>query len=795
MGINEKEFHRRTVLDKLQDYKRSIVVIVATIVGLTLVYLMFAQKIYTTDAVVEVSPKLNKLSNGGSLNSSQNVFARQLQTQIDFLQSRSLIRQVIEKLHSNIHYFEKDGFKYRRVAKNLPYKIDYIRIHDPAFYMKRFVIRALDNNRYTLRIMKEKNILFSQESKPLVYHFSKVLKSKYFDISISRNDGIPAKTLYFKVFDEKGYIGRVSQNLSVVQNSEKSSMIKIVYSDTNAYIAKQFVDTLIETFLNINRRQEIAETENLLILINEKLKQAKIKLDKSEKMLKSYIASNKVAGLDEQTNQIINMIFKYEKTLESLRVREHKLRRVQALYKKGYDYRKIIALAQEIDNPNLSKFIESIAADEAAYQKLRLRYKRTYPQVKKIRYIIQDKLRALLQNIDELLQDTRIQIQDTLVTLQKYKSQLTTLPQKEFGYTRLKRKHDLLEKNYLFLLDKQTQVIISRQTDGAYAYRVIDDAYEPEVPSKPKKSVLFLLSLILGGVLALVYALVRDYFSRYIKAPDEVEELTALPYLGTIPYIEDKTIYNDLFIIKSPNSYASEMLWSLRTTIADFIEDYKESGAKKGAIIAVCSVIKGEGKTTIAANLALSFGLGDKKTIVVGLDMRLPELHRKFGLQNKKGIASVLFGDKSLSEVTYRPKNVKNFAIIPSGGEIEYAVKMINSNKIDIVFEELRNQYDYIILDLPPVGVAAEAIVLMKKSDLVISVLKAHYSEKSFVTLMDSIATKHHFNHVGFVLNSVDKKYISILSRKENRKYIKSHRYFGTVRRKRSGFDLRKLFR
>ncbi len=795
MGINEKEFHRRTIWDKLQDYKKSIFVIVSTIVMLTLIYLMFAQKVYTTDAIVEVSPKLNRLSNSGPLTSSQNVFARQLQTQIDFLQSRSLIRQVVEKLHSNIHYFEKQGFKYQRIAKNLPYRIDYIRIHDPAFYMKRFVIRALDKERYELRILKKKTLFFTEESKPLVYRFSKVFKSKYFDISISRNANIKAKPLYFTVFDEKGYIGRVSQNLSVVQNSEKSSMIKIVYSDTNAYIVKQFVDMLIETFLNINRKQEIAETENLLKLINEKLKEAKIKLDESEKILKSYIASNKVAGLSEQTSQIINTIFKYEKILENLRVREHKLRRVQVLYKKGYDYRKIIALAQEIDNPNLSKFIDSIAADEAAYQKLRLRYKRTYPKVKKIRYIIQDKLRALLQNIDELLQDTRMQIKDTAATLQKYKSQLTTLPQKEFGYTRLKRKHDLLEKNYLFLLDKQTQVIISKQTDGAYAYRVIDYAYEPEVASKPKKSVLFLLSLILGGVLALVYALVRDYFSRYIKTPDEVEELTTLPYLGTIPYIEDKTIYNDLFIIKSPNSYASEMLWSLRTTIADVIENQKEKGDKRGAIIAVCSVIKGEGKTTTAANLALSFGLGDKKTVVVGLDMRLPELHRKFGLENKKGIASVLFGNSTLSEVTYRPQNLKNFAVIPSGGEIEYAVKMINSNKIDLVFEELRRQYDYIILDLPPVGVAAEAIVLMKKSDLVISVLKAHYSEKSFVTTMDSIATKHHFNHVGFVLNSVDKKYIRILSRKENRKYIKTHHYSGIVRRRRTGFDIGKLFR
>ncbi len=794
MGINEKEFHRRTVWDKLQDYKKSIFVIVATIVTLTLIYLMFAQKVYTTDAIVEVSPKLNQLSNSMHFENSQTVFARHLQTQIDFLQSRTLMEQVIEKLHANIHYFAKNGVKYQRVVKDIPYTIDYIDIKDPAFFQKRFMIKAISKDKYELVMVTKKNLFFTSKTKPLVFRFGQLLRTKYFDILISWHKRYVAKPLYFTVFEPKGYIDVVLRNLSVLQNNEQSSMIKIVYSDTNPYSAQQFVNTLIETFLSINRKQELAEAEQLLELINEKLKQAKQKLDASEKKLKGYIASNKVAGLDEQTNQIILSIFKYEKTLENLKIRMHKLKMVSLLYKKGYDYRKIIALVQEIDNPNLTKFIDTIAANEDAYQKLRLRYKPKHPEVIKMRYIIQDKLRALLENIDELTQDTKTQIAQTQAILKKYKAQLTTLPQKEFGYTRLKRKHDLLEKNYLFLLDKQTQVIISKQTQGAYEYRVIDYAYAPEIASKPKKKVLFLLSLILATILAFLYALLRDYFSKYIKAPSEVEELTTLPYLGSIPYIEDKRLYNDLFVIKSPDSYATEMIWSLRTTIEGMITEQRGDGYTNGTVIAVTSVIKGEGKTTIASNLALSLGLGDKKTVVVGMDTRLPELHMKFGLNNKVGITSVLFGDKTLSEVTFHSQDLPNFAIIPAGNEKVYPPKMINSNKIDQILRELREAYDYIIMDLPPVGVASESLFLMKKADLVISVLKAHYSEKSFVTYMDSIVEKHHFKNVGFVLNGVEKKYIKILSRRENIKYIKSHEYSIGMKRRRKRFRFWEIF-
>ena len=771
MGINEKEFYKRTIWDKILDYKTSIVLIVLTMLTGAIIYSMFAKNIYTTDATVEVSPKLNKLSDSIRLDNSQNVFARHLQTQIDFLQSRSLIEKVIAKLQANIHYFDKEGFKYQRVAKELPYHIDYIRIKDPSFYEKRFVIRALDDKRYELSMVIDKNLFVSHTTAPLVFEFSKMLKTDYFDIKISRNQNVEPYSLYFKVYDIKSYIDYVLGNLSIIQKSQQSSMIKIIYTDTNPYSAQQFVNTLIETFLSINRKQEIAEAENLLELINEKLKQAKQKLDDSEKALKAYIASNKVAGLGEQTSQIIQTIYKYEKELEKLKIRAHKLKTISLLYQNGYDYRKIIALVQEINNPNLNKFIEGIAANEEAYQKLRMRYKPSHPEVIKVRHIILDKLKALAQNIKDLQEDTQIQIKDVQKILNKYKAQLTTLPQKEFGYTRLKRKHDLLEKNYLFLLDKQTQVIISKQTEGSYEYRVIDEAYEPTVASAPKKKVLIMLGLIGGLILGLLYALLRVYFAKYIEAPSDVSELTSLPYLGTIPYIKDKKIYNDLYIVKEPDSLASQMLWSLRATIEEYMSHHKG-----GKIIAMTSIIKGEGKTSLAANLALCLGLGDKKTVALAMDMRLPELHAKFGVPVAPGISSVLFGNKTLEDVTFVSPELHNFALIPAGEKVDNPLKIINSNKLDEILEELKAKYDYIVIDLPPVGVAAEAIPLMKKADLVISVLKANYSEKTFVTYMESIVHEHSIKHAGFVLNGVHKRFIKILTRKENEKYLKHHK-------------------
>ena len=765
MQTNEKEFYRRGILDKISDYKKSIFLIIATIVLATVVHLLFAQKIYMTQATVEVSPKANQLGGDVKPQSGQSVFTRHLQTQMDLLKSRSLLLKVVTKLHSNIHYFEKRRFGYERIAQNLPIEIKYIKVKDSRFYNQMCQIKILNNNEYLLIPIGKKGF------KSFRYRFSKLYKNEYFDIAIEKNHYSKAREFYFKVFDPKRYVDLVNENLSVYQNSENSSILKLDYADTNPYTAKIFLNTLIEYFLNLKAKNEVAQAQDLLKLINSKLKEEKVKLSKSENELKKYISKHKIARLNEQTDQTIGMIFSYQQKLETLKIRAQKLKMILTIYRKHYNYQDIMAMVQEIGNENLISYINSIAQDDKQYKKMRLKYTMKHPDVQKMRRTLVRKLKILDDNIEDLKRNVYAQRKQIERYLARYEKNLQGVPDRELGYTKLKRKYDLLEKHYLFLLDKKTQLLISKQVTGVYDYNVIDYAEIPPFPTKPKKKVLLMLSLIMGTMIGLLYALMRDYFSKYIKAPGELVELTQLPLLGLIPYIKNKKLYNTLFVVKSPQEVATQMMWALRTTIEDVI--HKEP--KKGLVVAVTSVIKGEGKTSIASNLALSFGLGDKRTVVVSMDTRLPELHIKFGLPNSLGITSVLFGDKSLNEVTYSSSQLKNFFIIPSGEDKHDPLAIINSNKIDLIIEELRQNYDYIILDLPPVGVAPEAILLMKKADLVISVLKANYSEKSFVTHMENIVKKHHIKNVGFLLNGVDKKYIHLLKRKENLKYLKSH--------------------
>ncbi len=777
MSINEHEFNKRSFLDKISNYKTSIFFITLFFISLALIYSLFAEKVYETDATLEVIPKYNLLNSSTSNRASESDYERHFETQMEFLQSRYLIAKVVDSLQSNIEFYKNGRLKpYESLQGESPFFIKNLNIKDESFYKKIFHIKLLDDNHYALSMVSKEaliaNLASEKKTMPLVYQFSKPLVSDFMDFTIEKNSLSNEKEIYFKVIAQRDSIDKVLKNLSVIRNNLKSSIIKITYQANSIKETKDFVDGLLQEYKKVTQEQQLSQSESHLTVINRELLDAKESLDESEKRFQLFIEQNGVigVGIGTQTNNLIENIYKYQSELEDSNILYQNINTIYNIYKKSLDYKDILTQISGLDNANLIKLVDSIEKEDAKYNELLKMYKAKHPTLIKVKNSIKEKSITLEKSLKQLLKnsdDKRVKLKSFI---KKYEKILITVPHKEIEYAKLKRDYSLIEKNYLMLLDKKRELDISKKIQDDYTYHVLDAAYLPKVPSKPKTTILLILSSFIGLMIGLFYALIREYFAKKITVPSEVEELTRLPYLGTIPYIKDKKLYNKLFVAKQPESVASQMIWSLRDRIDEF------NSGEKGQVIAVTSMVKGEGKTTLAANLAICLGMGDKKTVVLSLDLRLPQIHSKFGIDNSVGLTSVLFGDRKVSDVIFRSSQFKNLFVVPSGPKIPNPMQIINSNYIDEMLEELSELYDYIIIDLPPAGIAAEAVFLMKKADLVISVLKSNYSEKSFVTYMENIAKKSNIKNLGFVLNGVNQKYIKIISRKENRKYINHNR-------------------
>ncbi len=780
MSINAKEFNQRSFLDKISSHKLAIIIITLLSVLMATIYINITDKLYSTKATLEVSPKYNFLSQNNQGKTTTSPYQRHIGTQIDFLKSRTLINSVINKYPLNIEYYEKSGIGIYKTTDTPSLKIEKLIIKDPSFYGRIIRVRELQKDKYEVEFLpssKIKQFLLNmgliKHNPENIFYFTKTFKNEFIEFSIQDHSNVAKSNTYFKPLDKDSVITGVLKRLIITSNSDASNMLKIFYADVSAARAANFVNILISEYIKINSNIDVAQTEKFLKITLDKLQQAKIDLDASEKNLQQFKKQNIISGLDIQERNTVNFLYNYKQKLEQLYIKRDKLNSIYNRFVKTQDYKEILANSSDLNNAGLLDIIKDIQADKKKYSDLRQKYSDLHPDVKKIQRNIYIKLRALKNNLWLMKISLNKEIIKTSTYLKKYKSSLKKLPEKEINYEKLKREHNRIEKNYLFLLNKKTEIELSMSQQGLYNYRIIDYANVEKEPAKPKKGIIFALSLIFGLIFGILYALMREYFSNKIKIPSEIEELTNLPLLGTVPFIESKKLYNSLFVSLAPGSIASQIIWSLRAGIDAF------TSTKKSKVIAITSIIKGEGKTTLSANLATALGMGDKKTIVISFDLRLPELHQKFNLPNNQGgIASVIFGDKDLSDVIFTVKNIApNLHIVPSGIGDFNPSEIINSNKIDPLLSRLRETYDYIILDLPPIGLAAEAIYLSSKSDLIVCVLKANYSEKRFIRYMEKISSKYKLENVAFVLNSVSKRYTILMDRKENVKYLNQNRY------------------
>src|SRR5690606_8106052 len=204
-----------------------------------------------------------------------------------------------------------------------------------------------------------------------------------------------------------------------------------------------------------------------------------------------------------------------------------------------------------------------------------------------------------------------------------------------------------------------------------------------------------------------------------------------------------------LVIDRNPKSAMSESLRSIRTNM-DFMTKRKDQ-----RVIAVTSTVSGEGKTFISVNLGAIIALSKQKVVIVDMDMRKPKIHHAFSHENStKGVSTILIDKHGVSECI-RSTAIAGLDYIPSGPTPPNPSELILDDELDMLLDDLKKIYDIIILDTPPVGLVTDGILVMRKSDLSIYVVRADYSKKAFLKSINKLVTINKFNNLALVLNSL----------------------------------------
>jgi capsular exopolysaccharide synthesis family protein len=397
-----------------------------------------------------------------------------------------------------------------------------------------------------------------------------------------------------------------------------------------------------------------------------------------------------------------------------------------------------------------------------------------YTPLHKTMITLNNKINALEDTLIQNIKNTDSSYTETeksLITqIKDLNDELLSLPNLAMKLSKLERKFNLKESIYKDLLLKYNDTS-SKYISSKRMNRIIDYAQVPETPIKPKPLLILIIGFMVSVLVAFIVVLIKEYFDKYIKRPSDLTKLSNTPYYGYIPFVKSKN-YNKLFILDNLSSPESESLRSIRSNL-----DLTSSNKNGAKIILITSTISNEGKSTFISNLAAMVALSNKKTIILGLDLRIPQLHTKFSINNKKGMSELLSRNIDLKDAIKTIQinnNTTNYSLdIITSGEIPVnPTELIENGTIDEILEILKAKYEYIFIDTTPIALVPDTISLLKKADTVLFTFKSEYSKKEYVKRTDELIKKFHLKSVGFVLTSVKKKYF------EELKYDKNYNLF-----------------
>jgi tyrosine-protein kinase Etk/Wzc len=278
---------------------------------------------------------------------------------------------------------------------------------------------------------------------------------------------------------------------------------------------------------------------------------------------------------------------------------------------------------------------------------------------------------------------------------------------------------------------------------------IIDKARRAHKPAKPNRILIVLIGLILGGGFGLGYAFVRNYFDNTVKTPEDIQK-HRINVLAWIPEIEGLDAENKEFefiVAKKPDSIPSEAYRALRTRI--LFSKLKKTQIKT---ILVTSSAPREGKTTVSVNLAGTFAISGKKTVIVDLDLRKPRTHHLFGYQKTPGVTDYLFGDKAYEEIV-RTTNVNNLFVITAGTIPPNPAEVLASEQMAAFLDKLNEDFDFVVIDSPPIVAVTDAEILSRIVDATLLVVSANITEIDLMTKAVELLSQDNDSFIGVVLN------------------------------------------
>ena len=682
-----------------------------------------------------------------SYNNMQNV-----ENEIAIIKSYTLTERVVKKMNLEVTYMGKGRISTSEMYKSSPFDVEFDR-SVPQSVGLVYEINFLDDGKIALKASSESHSVYdfvlcqTLLSRPEIIEFEGEfnegdwIDNGYNRIRIVRNERFdPDNKPNLKMsFWLNSYPSLVKQmkSFSVAATSKQSSIASIVMNGTNKQKIVEFVNMLMIEYVNRGLEKKNLVSENTINFIDAELSGIQDSLSRSEIDLKDFKSTNDLMNLDVQANQVYNNLKALEKERAEMMVNVKIYKQLQTYIQNQIDDPENLAAPSTmgINDPLLNKLVVDLVTLSQTKATQMLTQTEQHPQVVKINEQIVTAKKTLLETVNNLVSNAQMSLDEINKRISQAEMEVRVLPEKQRQLVNFQRKYDFNDDTYKYLMQRRAEAQILRASNTP-DNEIIDEARIETVQKvAPRTSMNYLIALIIGLLIPALYLFLKDFFNVTINDRKDVEKLTDFPIIGQIPQITSK---DPCVVINSPKSPVSEAFRSVRTNI-----EFITQGKAKSTIL-VTGDMQSIGKTFNGINIASVYALYGKKTVLLGFDMRKPKLFKEFGLTNNIGLSSYLSNKENLNSIIQTSVKTPNLDIITSGPIPPNPAELIASDKCKQLFDELKEKYDYIIIDTPPLGLVTDAFLLMKYTDVNLFIVRQGVTNKNiFGSIIQDLANRN----------------------------------------------------
>ncbi|HSH65907.1 MAG TPA: polysaccharide biosynthesis tyrosine autokinase, partial [Bacteroidia bacterium] len=361
---------------------------------------------------------------------------------------------------------------------------------------------------------------------------------------------------------------------------------------------------------------------------------------------------------------------------------------------------------------------------------------------------INNQKNTLSENIKYLINTNNIQLNTIEERLKKENAQISALPGTERKLVGIERKYKLNDNIYTYMLEKKAEAQVAKASTLTENDILESAKLTQPGPVSPNKAINLAVGFLVGLFLPFAGFGIRSLMDNTIASEQDMQSITKIPSIGRISHNKGKK--QSAVLIDAPKSAISESIRTVRTNIDYFLQ------GKRNKVILFTSTMSGEGKSFNSLNIALSFSLLNRKTILLDFDLRKPNSYQSEVVPEKElGLSSFLSGDATIEEIIVH-STIPSFDFIAAGPTPANPAELISSEKTEALIKQLQEEYDYVIIDTPPIGLVTEAFLMMKHADLKIFVVREKVTpKKQLASIMTEMESKK-IENIYWLLNDVD---------------------------------------